>query len=287
MCPPTHPCCPPGRPFRPAPPPDALAAVVGLAEAQPGIVGKQFTSMQLRPGPFCHFLGDGRTCLVALGSPCLLSAPGWENRKPVKRVWPKFCLIALQVHTLLTPISPWWGALGTEVPGGRGPCEYPETPGRAIGGASGLGRLRVVIPGAGSPATTLARETGGKRWEVGGRDGLASSHPLGGMRDSQPPALGPWSQGPSKEEEVSVGRALGAERQGLAWQRGPRKFPWSAEGSRAQECAGDHALHPGLPTAQLLVGAEAAMGPREGKPVGATHNSTPGRGTFGWCGRQW
>ena len=56
-------------------------------------------SVRVRPDPFCHFLCDGRTRWAALGRLCLLSAPGPGNRKPVKRVWPKLCLVPKQVHS--------------------------------------------------------------------------------------------------------------------------------------------------------------------------------------------
>ena len=62
-------------------------------------------SVRVRPDPFCHFLCDGRTRWAALGRLCLLSAPGPGNRKPVKRVWPKLCLVPKQVHSAAFHLS--------------------------------------------------------------------------------------------------------------------------------------------------------------------------------------
>lgn len=127
-----------------------------------------------RPNPFCHFLCDGRTRWATLGRLCLLSAPGWENPEPVKRVWPKLCLVACaSSHTACFYLGRERSSSAgrsTEVNTGKGPCEYLRDPssrkwgrgwGRCEGGSPGpcsLGRRRArggqarLTRGAGSPA---------------------------------------------------------------------------------------------------------------------------------------
>lgn len=57
---------------------------------------------------------------------------------------------------LLTPISPRWGSLRTEAPGGprlaKWPCEYTVTAGRALPGAGWTGVTGMFTMGAGDPA---------------------------------------------------------------------------------------------------------------------------------------
>lgn len=81
----------------------------------------------------------------------------------------------------LAPISPRWGSLRTEAPGGprlaKWPCEYTVTAGRPLPGAGWTGVIGVLTMGAGDPAWVSEQEAGDRKqkaWEAGGgRQGQA------------------------------------------------------------------------------------------------------------------
>lgn len=126
---------------------------------------------------------------------------------------------------LLVPISPRWGSLRTEAPGGprlaKWPCEYTVTAGRALLEPGWTGVIGVLTMGARDPAQASEQEAGDRKqkaWEAGGgRLGQAGWPAFTCVWYGRLPDA--WSWGPSKEEEdsrISWAEVLMQQKQSLS-----------------------------------------------------------------------
>lgn len=198
-----------------------------------------------RPNPFCHFLCNGRTRWAALGSLCLLSAPGWENRKPVKQVWLKLCLVAsASSHTAgfylsWASRSVWLSTEVVEVDAGEGPCEYPGTGLGASAVLWRLGSLWGCLPWQPEAQPLLAGQE-----EGAGGAGVRSAATCSGAPDPGPSggggSVGILGRGAGRRGKAGPGTTAPGSLRRLVriWGR--------------QEWAGGQALHPG--PASILTG---------------------------------
>lgn len=168
------------------------------------IMGNNPGSVWFSPDPFCHFLFEGRARLAALGQslpPCCS-----ENPEPVRRVWPKLCLVARASSHTAHFCLPQVGSAGArpEVAGGRcseGPCEYLGTPGFAAP-TTGEGKEGAGVPGVPSPCS-LSRSGGVCRTGIRGTATCPGAPGRGG-RGRRPSGL------PGQRDGVQ--RTLGSRR---------------------------------------------------------------------------